>query len=149
MDDHYWMQQALMQAKKASEVDEVPIGAVLVKDNELLAASYNQPIKTHDPSAHAEIACLRAAGQQLSNYRFPGTTMYVTLEPCAMCAGALIQARVSRLVFAAHEPRSGAVESVFQILNNSQLNHQIDVVSGIYAEQSAQLLQNFFRAKRA
>jgi len=148
MDDHYWMQQALLQAKKALEVDEVPIGAILVQDNQFIAGSYNQPISTHDPSAHAEICCLRQAGQKLNNYRFPGTTMYVTLEPCAMCAGALIQARISRLVFAAYEPRSGAVESVFQILNNTKLNHRIEVFSGALQEQSAQMLQDFFRQKR-
>lgn len=148
VDDHYWMQQALMQAKKAVEVDEVPIGAVLVKDNELIAASYNQPIINHDPSAHAEISCLRLAGQKLENYRLPGTTMYVTLEPCAMCAGALIQARVARLVFAAHEPRSGAVESVFEILNNAQLNHRMEISSGILADESSTLLKNFFKARR-
>jgi len=148
MSDEYWMKQALLQAQQAEKQGEVPIGAVLVKDNQLLAASFNQPISLHDPSAHAEILCLRQAALQQKNYRLPQTTLYVSLEPCAMCAGALIQARVSRLVYAASEPRSGAVSSVFNLLQNPTLNHRIEVSNGLMAEESACLLQNFFKARR-
>lgn len=139
-----------MQAELAARQNEVPVGAVLVDaDNHLLASAYNQPIHCQDPSAHAEICCLRQAAQQLNNYRLPGCTLYVTLEPCAMCAGALIQARIKRLVYGAKEPRSGAIDSVFQILSpTTPLNHRIIVTSGILSDASARLLQQFFRQRR-
>jgi len=148
MDDTYWMSCALEQANLAQQQDEVPIGAVLVKDNKLIASGFNQPISSTDPTAHAEIICLRNAAQQLGNYRLPNTTLYVTLEPCAMCAGAIIQARIARVVYAANEPRSGAIKSVFQLFDNQTLNHRVDVSSGILAEESAQILKQFFKLKR-
>jgi len=148
MNDEYWMQYALEQAILAQQQDEVPIGAVLVQDNKRIASGFNQPISSVDPTAHAEIICLRNAAQELNNYRLPNTTLYVTLEPCAMCAGAIIQARISRVVYAASEPRSGAIKSVFQLLNNPILNHRAEVSSGILEEQSAKLLKQFFKKKR-
>jgi len=148
MNDEHWMQYALEQAILAQQQDEVPIGAVLVQDNKRIASGFNQPISSVDPTAHAEIICLRNAAQELNNYRLPNTTLYVTLEPCAMCAGAIIQARISRVVYAASEPRSGAIKSVFQLLNNPILNHRAEVSSGILEEQSAKLLKQFFKKKR-
>jgi len=142
------MQYALEQAILAQQQDEVPIGAILVQDNKRIASGFNQPISSVDPTAHAEIICLRNAAQELNNYRLPNTTLYVTLEPCAMCAGAIIQARISRVVYAASEPRSGAIKSVFQLLNNPILNHRAEVSSGILEEQSAKLLKQFFKKKR-
>ena len=115
--DIYWMQQAYQQACDAQAQGEVPVGAVIVHDGELLAAGCNRMIGTHDPSAHAEIVAIRQAALHCQNYRLPGTTLYVTLEPCAMCAGAIIQARIQRVVFAAHDPRAGAVESVFRVFD--------------------------------
>jgi tRNA(adenine34) deaminase len=146
--DEYWMQYAIEQANLAHEQDEVPIGAVLVKDNKLVASGFNQPISSTDPTAHAEIICLRNAAQELNNYRLPNTTLYVTLEPCAMCAGAIIQARISRVVYAAYEPKSGAIKSVFQLFDNPTLNHRVNVSSGILAEESALILKQFFKNKR-
>jgi len=148
MNDEHWMQYALEQAILAQQQDEVPIGAILVQDNKRIASGFNQPISSVDPTAHAEIICLRNAAQELNNYRLPNTTLYVTLEPCAMCAGAIIQARISRVVYAASEPRSGAIKSVFQLLNNPILNHRAEVSSGILEEQSAKLLKQFFKKKR-
>ena len=142
------MQAALQLAKHAQAAGEVPVGAILVRDQQILANGYNQPISQHDPTAHAEIIALRTACKHAQNYRLPNTTLYVTLEPCAMCAGALIQARISRVVFATHEPRSGAASSIINVLQNPQLNHQCQVQSGLYAQQSAQLLQQFFANKR-
>ncbi|MFK5985961.1 MAG: tRNA adenosine(34) deaminase TadA [Pseudomonadota bacterium] len=147
-DDKYWMQYALQQARLAEQQDEVPIGAVLVKDNEIIASGYNQPIKNVDPTAHAEIICLRNAAIILNNYRLPDTTLYVSLEPCAMCAGAIIQARVKRLVYGAYEPRSGAIKSVFKIFDQSQLNHKVATTAGILEKESANLLRIFFKQKR-
>ena len=146
--DWYWMQQALDCARQASRQGEVPVGAVLVKDNELIAGGHNQPIRSHDPSAHAEIVVLRAAAQQLQNYRLPNTTLYVTLEPCVMCIGAVLHARVARLVFAATDPKSGAVGSVLDVPGCRQLNHHLQVQGGVCADESASLLKNFFVARR-
>ncbi len=142
------MQHALSLAKQAQEQGEVPVGAVLVKDNKVIAEAWNQPIAHHDPSAHAEIACLRKAGQLLENYRLPDTTLYVTLEPCSMCAGAMIHARVARVVFGAYDPKTGAAGSVFDVLTNARHNHTIEVTAGVLAEKCGDVLRDFFRERR-
>jgi tRNA(adenine34) deaminase len=146
--DEYWMQQALAAARAAEAAGEVPVGAVLVRSGEALATAGNRPIGLADPSAHAEMLCLRAAGARLCNYRLPGTTLYVTLEPCVMCAGAIILARVERVVFAASDPRAGAAGSVFDVLNVNRLNHAVEVEGGCLAEEAAGLLRAFFQARR-
>jgi len=146
--DIYWMQHAFSLAKHAAAEGEVPIGAVLVKDNQLIAQGWNQPILTHDPSAHAEIIALRAAGQLLKNYRLINTTLYVTLEPCAMCTMALVHARIERLVFGARDPKTGAIESVMSLLSHSSMNHQVAYTGGVLADECGQLLSEFFRARR-
>lgn len=146
--DEHWMQLALEQAQLAAAVGEVPVGAVLIKDNQLVASGFNQPISSCDPTAHAEIVVLRAAAKNLSNYRLPGTTLYVTIEPCTMCVGALIHARVERLVFGATEPRAGAIVSAARLLDGAQFNHRIAVQGGVLAETCAAVMQQFFRKKR-
>jgi len=146
--DEYWMQLALEQAQLAAENGEVPVGAILVKDDELIASGFNQPISSCDPSAHAEVVVLRAAAKKMSNYRLPGTTLYVTIEPCTMCVGALIHARVERLVFGAAEPRAGAVMSAARLLDGLQFNHRITAQGGVLENQCAAIMQNFFRKKR-
>lgn len=146
--DEHWMQLALEQAQLAAAAGEVPVGAVLVKDNQLIASGFNQPISSCDPSAHAEIVALRAAAKTLSNYRLPDTTLYVTIEPCTMCVGALIHARVKRLVFGAPEPRAGAIMSAAKLLEGTQFNHRIEVSGGVLTERCGQLMQTFFREKR-
>ncbi len=146
--DTEFMRQALLLADQAAELGEVPVGALLVSNNTIVARGYNQPIINHDPSAHAEIVCLRAAGQALNNYRFPGTTLYVTLEPCTMCVGAIIHARVSRLVFGALEPRAGAVESQQSMLTQDFFNHRIEWKGGVLAEHCGERLSVFFRDRR-
>jgi len=144
------MRQALAQARLAAEMEEVPVGAVLVDEaGELIAAGHNQPISTNDPSAHAEIVTLRAAAQRLGNYRLPGCTLYVTLEPCTMCVGALVHARVQRLVYGATEPKSGAIESAQRLFETGQYNHQPIVEGGLLAGECSQLLSGFFEARRA
>ena len=147
-DDEHWMRRALDNARQADQAGEVPVGAVLVRDNQLIAEGFNQPITSHDTTAHAEIVTLRAAGQVDYNYRFPDTTLYVTLEPCPMCAGALIHARVTRLVFAASDPKTGAAGSVFNLLLDSRHNHHIEVQGGLLADESSELLKAFFQARR-
>ncbi len=127
---------------------EVPVGAVVVLDDELIGEGYNQPIGGHDPTAHAEIVALRNAGQRMGNYRLPGVTLYVTLEPCTMCAGAMIHARVARLVYGAADPRTGAAGSVYDIVADKRHNHRIEVEGGLMGEESAEMLQAFFRARR-
>ena len=149
MNDEYWMRRALNLAERAQADGEVPVGAVMVKDDECIGEGWNQPISTRDPSAHAEITALRAAAGRTENYRLPGTTLYVTLEPCAMCAGAIILARVSRLVYAAADPRSGAAGSVFNILQSEQLNHRVDLTAGVLELEAAAILQTFFKSRRA
>lgn len=144
-----WMLKALELAQRAQDCGEVPVGSVVVANNELIGQGWNQPIKLHDPSAHAEIQAIRDACQQQGNYRLSNATLYVTLEPCAMCAGAIVHARLDSVVFAAHDPRTGAASSVFQLLDNKALNHQCEVVSGIYADESAAMLKAFFRARRS
>ncbi len=143
------MKQALVLARAAGKQGEVPVGAVLVaEDGTLLAESGNMSIATNDPTGHAEICVLRAAGRNLGNYRLPGSTLYVTLEPCPMCAGALVHARIARIVFGAVDPRAGACGSVFDLVRSAQLNHQIEVAQGVLAEESGKLLKDFFIERR-
>jgi tRNA(adenine34) deaminase len=146
--DRQWMQEALRLASLAEAAGEVPVGAVLVRAGEVIGEGWNQPIGTHDPTAHAEIVALRDAAQRLGNYRLPDTTLYVTLEPCAMCSGAIIHARVARVVFGAYDPRAGAAGSVFEILTTDKLNHRVAVEGGLEAEHAAACLQRFFKARR-
>jgi len=148
IDDTKWMSIALTLAKKAQQQGEVPVGAIIVRDDEILGEGYNQVISKHDPSAHAEIEALRTASQKIENYRLSGTTMYVTLEPCLMCAGAIVHARVDRVVFATKEPKTGAVGSCFDVFNTQQLNHYVHCEHGVLAEQSRDLLQQFFQQRR-
>ena len=148
MNDEFWMRRALGLAEHAQAGGEVPVGAVMVKDDECIGEGWNQPISTQDPSAHAEITALRAAAGRLENYRLPGTTLYVTLEPCAMCAGAIILARVSRLVYAAADPRSGAAGSVLNILESEQLNHRVGLTAGVLEQEAITILQTFFKNRR-
>ncbi len=143
------MQAALAEARLAAEAGEVPIGAVVVYAGEIVARGQNRVLRDVDPTAHAEIVALRAAAVALGNYRLNGCTLYVTLEPCAMCAGAMIHARLDRLVFAAVDPKAGAAGSVLAVLNHPQLNHQMEVEQGILAEESAELLRSFFRERRS
>ena len=147
-DDAHWMQLALEQARLAAAAGEVPVGAVVVQDGVVLASGYNHPIAGHDPTAHAEIGAMRAAAAALGNYRLSGATLYVTLEPCTMCVGAMIHARVARLVFGASEPRSGAVCSHFHLLDTDIYNHRIIWQGGVLAEESSALLTCFFRERR-
>lgn len=143
-----WMRRALALADRAANEGEVPVGAVLVRDGVLLGEGWNQMIATQDPTAHAEIVALRDAARVVGNYRLPGTTLYVTLEPCAMCAGALVHARVASLVFGASEPRAGVVCSAAQLLDAPWFNHQVSWHGGVLADESAQRLQAFFQARR-
>ncbi|WP_296811645.1 tRNA adenosine(34) deaminase TadA [Thiocapsa sp.] len=147
-DDH-WMQLALTLADRAAAEGEVPVGAVLVLNNELIGEGWNRPIGTHDATAHAEIQALRDAGQRLGNYRLPGTTLYVTLEPCVMCAGAIIHARVGEVVFGAADPKAGACGSLFDILpSDGRFNHRTGCRGGILADGCAETLRGFFQARR-
>lgn len=148
MQDKDWLNHALQLANFAARQGEVPVGAVLVKDQQLIAEGWNQPISLHDPSAHAEMIALRQGAKHLQNYRLTGCTLYVTLEPCAMCAGAMIHARIERLVFGAYDPRAGAICSIFKMADTRALNHQIAWQGGIMAEQCGELLQNFFKERR-
>jgi tRNA(adenine34) deaminase len=147
-DDERWMQRALELARWAEVDGEVPVGAVLVLDGEVIGEGCNRPIAAHDPTAHAEILALRAAAARLGNYRLPGTTLYATLEPCVMCAGAVIQARLRRVVFGTPDPRGGAAGSVFDILGTDRLNHRVEVAGGVLEAECARLLQDFFRERR-
>lgn len=144
----YWMEKALELACKAEQAGEVPVGAVLVKDDQLIAEGWNQPITSHDATSHAEILAMRAAGKKLNNYRLIDTTMYVTLEPCSMCVGAMIHARVSKVIYGASEPRTGALGGAFNLLEANQHNHIFDVESGVLADESKILLQGFFQSRR-
>jgi len=146
--DRDWMQRALALADHAAAVGEVPVGAVLVRDGEELGAGWNAPVASKDPTAHAEIVALRAAAAGAGNYRLPGSTLYATMEPCPMCAGAIVQARVARVVYAAKDKRWGAVESVFDILGSRRLNHHVDCEGGLLAEESTRRLKEFFGARR-
>jgi tRNA(adenine34) deaminase len=147
--DEFWMREALQVAEKAGDTDEVPIGACLVDANgELLAIAGNRTIIDNDPTAHAEILVLRQAAEKIGNYRLTDTTIYTTIEPCAMCAGALVNARVKRLVYGANDERFGAVRTIFQICDNSLLNHQIEITANVLSEDCRRLMQDFFRRKR-
>jgi len=143
-----WMQRALELAEKAKVQDEVPVGAVIVLDNKIIGEGWNQPISSNDPTAHAEIVALRDAGNNISNYRLPESTMYVTLEPCAMCAGAIVHARLDKVVFAASDPKTGACGSVFNLLQSEKLNHKVEIEEGILKEECQSLIQTFFKQKR-
>jgi tRNA(adenine34) deaminase len=143
-----FMQEALTEARSAAAAGEVPIGAVLVRDGKILARSGNRTIRDCDPTAHAEVVALREAARRLGNYRLADTTLYVTIEPCSMCAGAIIQARVPRLVYGADDPKGGAVRSCFEILSHSRLNHQVEVTPGVLATDCAAILQSFFAERR-
>ena len=146
--DHQFMQQALDQAKLAAMAGEVPVGAVLVRDGKIISTGFNQPISNSDPSAHAEMMALRAAAHIESNYRLPGTTLYVTLEPCIMCAGAMMHARVERVVFGAADPKTGAAGSVLNVFSEKQINHQTQVEGGIMSDECGQILRDFFKGRR-
>ncbi len=148
-EDCYWMERALVLAQQAAEAGEVPVGAVLVRDGECIGEGWNRPIGTCDPSAHAEMVALRAAAARLGNYRLLGTTLYVTLEPCPMCAGAMVHARIARVVYGAPDPRAGAAGTVFELLRSTALNHRADVTGGIRAGECGKLLRDFFRARRS
>ena len=147
-DDLHFMQLALGEARASAEVGEVPVGAVLVRNDVVLARSGNRTVRDNDPTAHAEIVVLREAARTLGNYRLAVTVLYVTLEPCSMCAGAIVQARVPRLVYAADDPKGGAYRSCFEILSSPKLNHSVEVTSGLLAVESAALLQSFFSSRR-
>ncbi len=147
--DIQFMQEAFASAKKAQKLDEVPVGAVVVYEGQIVATGHNQPIKNHDPTAHAEIAALRAAAQVLGNYRLPGCTLYVTLEPCAMCAGAMLHARLARVVYGATDPKTGACGSVINLFAEEKLNHHTAITGGVMADECGQLLRDFFIHRRA
>lgn len=149
-DDERFMRRALELARHAADAHaEVPVGAVLVHDGAIVGEGWNQSIGGNDPTAHAEVMALRDAGQRLRNYRYPGSTLYVTLEPCVMCAGAIVHARVARVVYAADDPKTGAAGSVFDTLVSNRHNHRVEVESGLCADESADLLRGFFAARRA
>jgi tRNA(adenine34) deaminase len=148
MTDREAMEAALEEARQAAEAGEVPIGAVAVHDGEIVARGQNRVLRANDPTAHAEMVALRGAAAALGNYRLNGVTLYVTLEPCAMCAGAMIHARIDRLVYAAADPKAGAAGSVLGVVNHPRLNHQMQVEQGILAEEAAELLRSFFRERR-
>jgi tRNA(adenine34) deaminase len=147
-DDAHWMELALEQARLAEQAGEVPVGALVIKDGELVASGCNRNLLDNDPTAHAEIVALRQAASRLGNHRLTGCILVCTIEPCAMCAGAMIHARVARLVYGAADPKAGAAGSVLQIVNHPQLNHRMEVTSGVLAEQCSELLKKFFLARR-
>lgn len=142
------MQQAISQAHNAWALGEVPVGALVIKDGEIIATGFNQPIGTHDPTAHAEIMALRAAAAIVGNYRLPGCELYVTLEPCAMCAGAMMHARLARVVFGASDPKTGVCGSIVNLFEQEKLNHHTEVIGGVMADECGKLLKEFFAARR-
>jgi len=146
--DIFWMEHAIALALKARQAGEVPVGALLVRDDIVLSEGYNQPVSATDPTAHAEIVALRAAAARVQNYRLPGTVLYVTIEPCTMCVGAMIHARVARLVFGAREPRAGAVCSSHRLLDSTAYNHNIEFEEGVLAEECSKLIRDFFKSRR-
>lgn len=146
--DRQFMQQAIEQAQLAALAGEVPVGAVLVRDGQVISKAFNQPITHHDPSAHAEMLALRQAALAEQNYRLPSSTLYVTLEPCTMCAGAILHARVDRVVYGAPDPKTGAAGSVTDVFSSKQINHQTSVEGGIMGEECGQLLRSFFKERR-
>ncbi|MDQ1923389.1 tRNA adenosine(34) deaminase TadA [Massilia pseudoviolaceinigra] len=148
MPDPAFMQLALEQAQHAWSLGEVPVGAVVVKDGEVISTGFNQPIGRHDPTAHAEIVALRAAAEKLGNYRLPGCELYVTLEPCVMCSGAMMHARLARVVFGAPDPKTGACGSVLNLFEQEQLNHHTELVGGVMALEASTMLRAFFAERR-
>ncbi len=146
--DEDFMGVALELAREAATFDEVPVGAVVTKDGEIVGRGFNQPIGRHDPTAHAEVMALRDAAECLGNYRLPGCTLYVTLEPCAMCIGAIFHARIARVVFGARDPKTGAAGSVIDLFAEERLNHHAEIVGGVRAEECGALLSSFFAARR-
>ena len=146
--DELWMEEALRAAQRALEAGEVPVGAVVICDDKIIGRGWNRNITSSDPAAHAEIVALREAGSVLGNHRLEDCDLFATIEPCAMCAGALVHARIKRLVYGADDPKAGAVHSVMQVLNHPQLNHNVDVRSGVLAGRCAELLQTFFKSRR-
>jgi tRNA(adenine34) deaminase len=149
MNDALYMRQAIDQAHNAWALGEVPVGALVVRDGLVIATGFNQPIGTHDPTAHAEIMALRAAATMLGNYRLPGCELFVTLEPCAMCAGAMLHARLARVVYGAADPKTGACGSVVDLFASAQLNHQTQIAGGVLGEQCSAMLKDFFSERRA
>ncbi|MBU3603763.1 MULTISPECIES: tRNA adenosine(34) deaminase TadA [unclassified Polynucleobacter] len=146
--DQQYMQMAIEQAQLAAQAGEVPVGAVLVKDGKVVSKAFNKPITNHDPSAHAEMLALREASLAQENYRIPGSTLYVTLEPCAMCSGAMLHARIDRVVYGAPDPKTGAAGSVIDLFASKKINHQTSVEGGIMSEECGQLLRDFFKGRR-
>lgn len=147
-DDVAWMGQALEQARLAANAGEVPVGALVIRDGEIIGQGHNRNLLDQDPTAHAEIVALRQAAKHVGNHRLGGCIVYATIEPCSMCAGALIHARVSRLVYGASDPKAGAAGSVLQVINDARLNHKMEVTAGVLGQQCSELLQDFFRRKR-
>ena len=148
MIDDRFMQMALAEARIAADEDETPVGAVIVHDGVVIAAAHNQREQLHDPTAHAEMIAITQAAEALGNWRLSGCTLYVTLEPCPMCAGAIVQARIPRVVYGADDPKAGAARSLYELLNDPRLNHRCDVTHGVLAEPCGEVLRQFFRAKR-
>ncbi len=148
MRDEYWMQHALTLAHRAKEIGEVPVGAVLVLNDEIIAEGFNCPISTNDPSAHAEVVVMRAAAEKIKNYRLKNTTLYVTLEPCMMCAGAMVHARIEKLVYGASDPKAGAVTSQSRVLDHSFLNHRVQYMGDILSSSCGAILSEFFKERR-
>lgn len=147
--DEYWMQQALLLAEQAAKSNEVPVGAIVVRDEQIIGQGFNQPIGLHDPTAHAEIQALRDAAKNMGNYRLVDSTMYVTIEPCSMCAGAIVHSRISRLVFGATEPKAGAVISQTQQLDGEHLNHKVQYQGGVCESECSTIVSDFFSRRRA
>jgi len=146
--EEFWMEEALREALRAQASDEVPVGAIVVRGGEIIGRGSNRNRMDSDPTAHAEIVALREAGRLLGNHRLEGCEMFVTIEPCAMCCGALVHARLARLVYGADDPKAGAVRSVMQVLNHPQLNHRMEIVSGVLAGKCTQMIQAFFQQRR-
>jgi len=147
--DEHWMDAALAEATAAQQAGEVPVGAVIVNDGKVIARGQNRNLRDNDPSAHAEIVAMREAGRLLGNHRLEGCELFVIIEPCAMCAGAMVHARLKRLVYGAKDPKAGAVESAVSVLNHPNLNHKVEITRGVLEERCSEILRSFFRAKRA
>lgn len=147
-DDDHWLQQAILLAEHAASIGEVPVGALLIYQNEIIGSGYNRPIATHDPTAHAEMIALRESALKLGNYRLLNTTLYVTLEPCIMCAGAMVHSRIKRLVFGAMDLKAGAIVSKAKVLDQPFLNHRVEYAGGLLAEKCGHLLSSFFKERR-
>jgi tRNA(adenine34) deaminase len=147
-DDLTWMELALAEARMAADAGEVPVGALVINNAEIVGRAGNRNLRDHDPTAHAEILALRQAAQHLGNHRLTGCTLYATIEPCAMCAGAVIHARIARLVYGAKDPKAGAAGSILEVINHPRLNHKMEVVSGVLGDRCSQILQDFFRRRR-